>query len=83
MAKQKAENINNSDVTQVAGDQYNTGYNANEVTNMMTSLISNMKSVIQDVVRYELNERSEKARQTTKDRTLEYDEAVTEILSDP
>jgi hypothetical protein len=83
MTKQKAENINNSDVTQVAGNQYNTGYKADEVTNMMTSLISNLKSVIQDVVRNELNERSEKARQTSKDRTLEYGEAVTEQLSDP
>ena len=78
--KQLAKDIHDSEITQVAGDQHIH----NEVSlETMNTLLVNMKSVIQDVVRSELMNKSEIARQVTTDRTMQFDEAFTEKLSNP
>lgn len=77
---QRIENISGSQISQVFVDQHIH----NDVSlDGMNTLLTNMKSVIKDVVRAELNERNDIARQTTVDRTLGFDEAITSRLSDP
>lgn len=79
--KQKVEHIENSPVNQAGRDQYilNNGVSFNEVN----TLLANMKGIIKDVVRSELQNHDQVAQQTIRARVVEYDEAVTEILGTP